>query len=255
MDDAVDPTHAATAPIAPLSSEPHLAKVASLMGDPARANMLSALMDGRALTAAELAAAAGVAASTASAHLTKLAEGGLVALEKQGRHRYFRLAGADVAAALEALDALAARVAPRPVRTGPRQAERRRLRSCYDHLAGAEAVRLIEHLTAIGAVGEGEDDFALTPRGEALLNAIGVDLAAARSKRRAFAPRCLDWSERRAHLGGALGAALMSRFEALGWVRRGPEPRAAAFTPAGAEGLAAWCGFEFAAPQPKPTPR
>ncbi|MEL6977415.1 MAG: helix-turn-helix transcriptional regulator [Pseudomonadota bacterium] len=233
-------------PRTPPTTEPHLAKVASLMGDPARANMLSALMDGRALTAAELAAAAGVAASTASAHLGKLAEGALIAQEKQGRHRYYRLADADVARALEALDVLAARAAPRPVRTGPKDRGKRQLRSCYDHLAGAEAVRLIDHLITIEALREEEEAFSLTPKGEALFTDLGLDLAAERGRRRAFAPRCLDWSERRAHLGGALGAALMTKLEAIGWVERGPEPRAAAFTPAGAAGLEAWCGFTCA---------
>lgn len=216
---------------------PYIAEVAALIGDPARANMLCALMNGRAHTAAELAHVGGVGPPTASAHLSRLLAGGLLAVEKQGRHRYYRLSGVEIAEALEALMALAPSVAPRLRPTGPRDAAMRHCRTCYDHLAGAAAVAIVETLVAQGWLAAGADAFDVTRTGTAGLAALGVDPQAARTGRRRFAPRCLDWSERRSHLGGALGAALLAALEARGWIARVPRSRAVRITPVGEAGL------------------
>lgn len=208
-----------------------LAGTAAAIGDPARASMLDALMDGRALTAAELARVAGVAPQTASGHLARLAEAGLITLEKQGRHRYHRLASPAVAELLEGLRVLAG--AARPV-TGPRDAALRMARTCYDHMAGRLAVSVVDSLTARGQLvmeGEGAE---ITPDGTAFLEHLGV---AARPGRRILCRPCLDWSERRPHLAGAIGAALCARCLELGWVRRREGTRALAITPAGEQGF------------------
>ncbi len=229
-----------------MAEGPYIAEVAALIGDPARANMLCALMDGRAHTAAELAHVAGIGAPTASVHLARLVAGGLLSVEKQGRHRYFCLAGVEIADVLEALTALAPAVAPRLRPTGPRDAAMRHCRTCYDHLAGAAAVAIAEACVARGWLTDGPDAFALTEDGVAGLAALGVDVRAARAGRRRFSPRCLDWSERRAHLGGALGAALLSALEARGWVGRVPRSRVARITLSGEAGLKAALDLDLA---------
>ncbi|WP_342586853.1 helix-turn-helix transcriptional regulator, partial [Methylobacterium aquaticum] len=219
------------------------ARTAALVGDPARAAMLAVLMDGRALTAAELARAAGVTAQTASGHLAKLAEAGLLTVARQGRHRYHRLASSGVARMLEGVMAVAATAVPDPARPpslrppGPRDAALREARTCYDHLAGRLAVVMAESLVARGAVELGEDGGVLTPAGEVFLRGLGVDLDAsartARSRGRVFCRPCLDWSERRPHIAGALGAALLATGLDRGWLRRCEGSRAVAVTPAG----------------------
>ncbi len=215
---------------------PGLAQVASLIGDPARANMLAALMDGRALTASELAAIGGIAAPTASGHLAKLAEGGLLTVARQGRHRYFRLAGADVGHMLETLMELAARQdRPMPPRAVPRIGEAMRAaRTCYDHLAGRLGVAIADGLVARGHLRWEDDGGEVTRAGHVALEALGVRAGASR---RRFCRPCLDWSERRPHLGGAIGAAICARCLELGWVRRQPGTRAVLVTPEGARGL------------------
>ena len=212
---------------------PDIARVASLIGDPARANILSALMDGRALTAGELASAAGVSASTASSHLAKLQEGALVRADKQGRHRYFALAGAEVAEVLEALMGLAQQTGAVRVRTGPREPALREARICYDHLAGAKGVALYDALVARGALAGEGDDLALTPEGRDLLSGFGVEIDDIAGRRRRMCRACLDWSMRRPHLAGAAGAAIWDRMQALGWARREKESRVIRFTPKG----------------------
>lgn len=205
---------------------PNIAEIAALIGDPARANMLTALMDGRALTVSELAGAAGVALPTASGHLTRLERAGLLAAEKQGRHRYLRLSGSDVADTLEALMGLAQRTGAMRVRTGPRDAALREARVCYDHLAGERAVMLAASLAERGLMG----DEALTDAGRAWFAERGFVKGGGR---RPFCRTCLDWSERRHHLGGALGAAILDHAIGQHWATRG-EGRVINFSPRGA---------------------
>jgi DNA-binding transcriptional ArsR family regulator len=217
-----------------------LAETAALVGDPARANMLLALMDGRALTAGELARAAGITPQTASGHLARLGAAGLVAVQRQGRHRYHRLASAAVANLLESLMEVAQSGAGprRVVRTGPREAAMREARTCFDHLAGRLGVALADRLSERGHIELSPEGGAVTDRGLAFFRALGVDLAAApRGGSRVFCRPCLDWSERRLHLGGRVGAALAARCFALGWIRRADGSRAVSLTPAGRRGF------------------
>lgn len=208
---------------------PSISRVAALIGDPARANMLVALMDGRALTVSELAQCAGVALPTASGHLARLSDAGLVVPAQQGRHRYFRLDHGDVAATIELLMGIAERTGAKPVRPGPRDAAMRQARVCYDHLAGERAVRLAEKLVAEGSVTAGEMP-RITDAGRARFDALGVVLPS--HGRRPECRICLDWSERRNHLAGALGAAILQHLLAQGWAKRGPG-RVVAFDAAG----------------------
>ncbi|WP_201862145.1 ArsR/SmtB family transcription factor [Microvirga soli] len=216
---------------------PVIASVAALLGDPARANILTALMDGRALTVSELAEAAGVTLQTASGHLAKLDAANLLTAEKQGRHRYFRLSGPDVAQVLEALMGLAQRTGATRVRTGPRDAALRSARICYDHLAGERGVALLKAARQQGLI-DGDRDLALTTKGRAFFADFGIDLAALEKGRRPVCRACLDWSERHSHLGGALGAALLSRMIDRGWMRR-DTGRVLTFTCEGVEGFEA----------------
>ncbi len=210
---------------------PRIAAIAALIGDPARANMLTALLDGRALTASELAEAGGIAPPTASGHLSRLVDAGLMAVRRQGRHRYFRLSGSDVAEALERLMGLAQRTGALPVRTGPRDAALREARICYDHLAGAKGVAMLDSFRRRGFV-EGEEEIAVTPAGRAFFIGLGLDLGALAKGRRPLCRACLDWSERRAHLGGALGAVLLDLLLDRQWLGRG-HGRELRFSPTG----------------------
>ncbi len=208
-----------------MKAGPDIAMVASLVGDPARANMLTALLSGRALTASELAQEAGITPQTASSHLAKLEAGGLVEPEKQGRHRYYRLTDPDVAGVLEGLAGLAARAGHMRVRTGPKDPALRRARICYDHLAGDLGVQMLESMKAQKLVRQRKQDIELTPDGERFLEKnlqISSDMLA--HPRRPVCKACLDWSERRHHLAGTLGAALMARFAELNWAARDPTP-------------------------------
>jgi DNA-binding transcriptional ArsR family regulator len=219
---------------------PDIALIGSLVGDPARANMLASLMTGRALTATELAQVAGVMPQTASTHLAKLVDGGLLATEKQGRHRYFRLADADVGHALETLMGLAARAGHMRVRTGPRDPEMRHARVCYDHLAGDLGVKLYDRLQARRLIGGDAASLAVTRSGERFFADFGIALDRLHHRRRPLCKACLDWSERRHHLGGSLGAAVLQRMFDLRWARREDDSRAVRFSPRGAEAFAAF---------------
>lgn len=224
-----------------------IAETAALLGEPARTAMLAALLDGRALTAGELAATAGVTPQTASLHLGRLTEAGLLAVERQGRHRYHRLASPAVAQLLEGLmqvaDASPTRRPPR--RTGPADEALRRARTCYDHLAGRLGVALTDALVARGQLELEADGGALTPAGEAFLDRLGLPAPSAAARRgRRFCRPCLDWSERRPHLAGALGAALCAHCFGQGWLRHLPDSRAVAVTPAGQLALARQFGVE-----------
>ncbi len=196
-----------------------------MIGDPARANMLSALMSGKALTSSELAAEAGVTAATASSHLAKLHDAGLVRVRPQGRHRYWALADEEVAHLLESLMGLAARTLKR-VRTGPKDILMRKARVCYDHLAGDYGVRLFASLVEKDVIVERDGGIFLGNASSRFVAEFGLDLKPGRPVCRA----CLDWSERRTHLAGGLGAALLTRFFDLGWARRDPRTRAVRFT-------------------------
>lgn len=212
---------------------PDIAAIGALLGDPGRANMLLSLMDGRALTATELAQAANITAQTASAHLARLEEGGLIVRRKQGRHNYFALANADVGAVIEALMGLAARAGHMRTRTGPRDEDMRRARVCYDHLAGDMGVTLFDSILARGLVVLEGEEAALTGAGEAFFSALGIDLAALPTGRRPLCRTCLDWSARRYHLAGTLGAALLAHMQDKGWARRETNSRVVTFTPKG----------------------
>lgn len=227
---------------------PSIATIAALMGDPARANMLGALMAGRALTAGELAREAGVRAPTASGHLARLSEAGLVLVEAQGRHRYFRLSGPDVAHVLEGLMGLAARTGRLRTRPGPRDPALRQARTCYDHMAGEWAVRLYEGLLADGRLAATEDEVILTAVGRSFFRAEGIDVDALGTSRRPLCRACLDWSERRPHLGGRLGRAILDHAVARRWVRPSTEGRALAITPPGLAALRRWSGDAAAVP-------
>lgn len=219
-----------------MDADPDIARVAALIGDPARSAILQSLLGGLALPATELALRAGVSAQTASAHLQKLTEGGLLAVERSGRHRYYRLGSPEVAHCLEALGALAAPPRDRAAEDEPTRALRL-ARSCYDHLAGRVGVAVTEALIGREYLRPAESGLELTRAGAAWFADLGVEVEAAGRGRRAFARPCLDWSERRPHLAGALGAALLSRLLALDWLARRADGRALRLTVAGRQGL------------------
>jgi DNA-binding transcriptional ArsR family regulator len=216
---------------------PLIAEIAALAGDPARANILTALLDGRALTASELAYAARVTPQTASAHLAKLTEAKLLALAKQGRHRYFRLASPKVAHMLESIMAVAVENQPRYRPLSPQARALRRARVCYDHFAGLLGVGLANFLSQRGYVELDDEGGHVTDAGSRFLDEFGVDLADAAKRRRHFCRSCLDWTERRPHIGGAVGAALANRCFALGWTERDKMLRAIRITAAGERGF------------------
>lgn len=216
---------------------PNLALIASLIGDPARANMLVALLSGQALTASELANHAGITPQTASFHLTRLEEGSLVIPRKQGRHKYFSLASAEVAQHLEGLMAFSELTYGAKRRPGPQDAAMRKARVCYDHLAGEEGVRLFETLVQQKMIAIGPDGLVLTMLGREKLSIFGINIETIENGARRPCRECLDWSERRSHLAGSMGAALLEAFLARRWMRRAPNSRAIILAPKGEEGL------------------
>jgi DNA-binding transcriptional ArsR family regulator len=224
-----------------MSDTTRMATVAALLGDPARANMLTALMDGRALTAKELAFAAHVSPQTASGHLARLTDASLLAAEKQGRHRYFRLASPLVGQMLESVMAVAG-PEPRPPATWRGGDALRTARTCYDHLAGRLGVALADALTEGGHVALSHDGGEVTDRGHAFLCDFGAEPLAGK---RIFCRPCLDWSERRPHIAGRLGAVLAARCLDLHWIERQRDSRAVTITPAGAFGFAEKFGIHL----------
>jgi DNA-binding transcriptional ArsR family regulator len=214
-----------------------MAEVAALVGDPARANILCALLDGRALTAGELAFAAGVSPQTTSGHLAKLHDARLIDLCKQGRHRYYRLTGSHVAQMLESIMTVALTGPPRFQPRSKIDDQIRHARTCYDHFAGQLGVGIADYLIARDHVILGNEAGEVTEAGAAFLMRLGVDLSTARAKRRVFCRPCVDWTERRPHIGGAVGAALAARCFELKWVERVRDGRALTITPAGRRGL------------------
>lgn len=259
---------------------------AALIAEPTRAAMITALLDERPLAAGELARLAGVSPATASAHLARLLNGGLIKMIKQGRHRYYHLAGPEVAAAMEALAHLSATtpVQVRSLRESRDAAALAEARTCYDHLAGRAGVALLEAMLdrgilapapdggqpwnggprGAGATGDGgwpayegrhvraapeaqirPEAFVVTADGASALTSFGLDIGALERSRRRFAGACLDWTERKPHLNGALGAAMTTRLLGLGWIERGSRRRAVRVTPAGCEGLASTFGWSL----------
>lgn len=228
----------------------NIATPAALIGDPVRAAMLQALLDGRAMPATQLAWAAGVTPQSASNHLGKLTDGGLVAVTRQGRHRYYRLAGAQVAQALEALSLLTPTLKALDPPLSPKARRLREARTCYDHLAGRLGVALADAFEREGLLeADGPERYRLTLAGEARLAALGVDLDGIKPNPRGKLRPCIDWTERRRHLAGPLAARLLARFLALGWIERSREDRAAVLTPAGRQGLRDAFGVELAPAQ------
>ena len=212
---------------------PNIARIASLLGDPARADVLTALMADRALTATELAAIAGVTKQTMSAHLSKLVEARLVTVDPLGRHRYFRLADADVAELLESLMGVAFRTGAVRLLASPREPALRKARVCYDHLAGELGVKAFESLLRGGVFVRTADGIRLTEAGVRWFVDLGIDTAGLAAQRRMLCRPCMDWSERRQHLAGALGCALLSRVCELKWAKRDRDSRVIRFTPRG----------------------
>ncbi|RUX01404.1 MAG: ArsR family transcriptional regulator [Mesorhizobium sp.] len=210
---------------------PDIARIASLVGDPARANMLNALMGGTALTASELALEAGVSLPTASSHLSKLMEGGLLTVASQGRHRYYGLAGPQVAGMIEAITGVAEAVGPKRVRPGPRDGAMRIARVCYDHLAGEQAVAMLDRFVDKNILVRDGQEIRLGPSAASHFAAIGIDVYT--KPRRPVCRACLDWSVRRSHLAGTLGAAILDKILAEKWARREKDSRAVVFSPPG----------------------
>ena len=225
--------------------EVDISKVGALLADPARAAMSVALCGEYALPASELAERAGISASTTSIHLAKLMEAGWVELEQHGRHHYYRLTSPQIAKLLEqAMSVVPARTALKPHSERTHQHDQhgdlRPARTCYDHLAGKLGVALTDALVQQGVLEVADKDFILTGQGKVVLQDLGVDVVAAARQRRAFARRCLDWTERRDHLGGALGAAICTIWWEQGWVQRQEQTRALCVTLSGEAQLQSW---------------
>jgi len=236
-----------------MTSNARFAEVAAIAGDPTRAGMLHALMDGRALTASELAHVAGIAPQTASGHLARMTAVGLLTVEKQGRHRYHRLATAAVAHMLESIMQVASELEPARKRlvVGPRDAALRNARTCYDHLAGRLGVALADALVAAGHAELARDGGIVTDTGMAFFARIGMDVTAmsgrpTRKSGRVLCRPCLDWSERRPHLAGMVGAAICTHSFDMGWIRRSEETRAVLITPKGHRVFREEFGFQLA---------
>ncbi|MBE1445851.1 ArsR/SmtB family transcription factor [Paenibacillus sp. OAS669] len=219
-------------------AKPNIVEVAALIGDASRVTMLSEMLGGKALPASELARIARITPQTASSHLAKLVEGGLLSMETSGRHRYYRLAGPEVAYALEALNAIATQKPSQSLKEYDRLKVLRYARTCYDHIAGEVGVRLTDQLLALGMIDRSGRDFVVSERGYERFRKFGIDVDNVKKERRHFARQCLDWSERRHHIAGSLGAAMTNRLFELEWIVRIPGGRAIRVTEAGLNGLA-----------------
>jgi DNA-binding transcriptional ArsR family regulator len=239
-----------------------IAPAAALMADPTRAAILRALLPDRPLAAGELARLAGVSAATASFHLAKLLDGGMIAVARQGRHRYYRLAGHEVATAIEALGLISPPLPVRSLRQSREAAALTQARTCYDHLAGRAGVELLDSLLRHGLLTQDQEQeqdqdgrtswadapasrFDVTGAGARVLDSFGINVGEVRRSRRHFAGACIDWTQRRGHLNGALAAAILSRLFELGWIERGQRRRSVCVTPAGLTGLADSFGVDL----------
>ena len=216
---------------------PDIALLGSLIGDPARANILTALMNGKALTATELASEAGVTLQTTSSHLKKLEDVGLLKQRKQGRHRYFALFDEDVGSVLESLMGLAAKRGLVRTRTGPKDEALRKARICYNHLAGDLGVKIYDSMVASGHLIERNDNIELTESGATFVKELGIDLTTVSKSRRPLCKSCLDWSSRRTHLAGSLGTAFLEHFYKAGWAKRIDGSRVIEFSASGEKKL------------------
>ena len=248
-----------TVPAQPLPYDTDIAQAAALIADPTRAAMLRALLPDRPLAAGELARLAGVSAATASFHLAKLLDGNMIAVARQGRHRYYRLAGHEVAAALEAIGLISPALPVRTLRQSREAAALAEARTCYDHLAGRAGVGLLEAMLGhsllarenskpLGRTERGDSAntrFAVTGAGARTLASFGINVTEVRRSRRHFAGECIDWTQRRGHLNGALAAAITARLFELGWIARGARRRSVVITAAGAPGLADTFGLDL----------
>lgn len=232
----------------PLINEVAISRVGALLADPARAAIVVALCGEHALPAGELAVRASISASTASIHLNRLMEAGWIGLERHGRHHYYRLTSPQVAMLLQQAMSVAATsttpstlsVQDKPARASQPYTTLHTARTCYDHLAGKLGVALTGALMQQGALEIVDKDFILTGQGKTVLQRVGVDVATAAKQRRAFAPRCLDWTERRDHLGGSLGATICRAWLEHGWVQREEKGRALQITRQGVSQMSNW---------------
>jgi DNA-binding transcriptional ArsR family regulator len=239
-----------------------IAPAAALMADPTRAAILRALLPDRPLAAGELARLAGVSAATASFHLSKLLDGGMITVARQGRHRYYRLAGHEVATAIEALGLISPALPVRTLRQSREAAALTQARTCYDHLAGRAGVELLDSLLRHRLLNEEQEPsgrtswadtpaarFEVTGAGARTLSSFGINVGEVRRSRRHFAGTCIDWTQRRGHLNGALAAAILSRLFELGWIERGQgkaaRRRSVCVTPVGLTGLADSFGVDL----------
>jgi DNA-binding transcriptional ArsR family regulator len=228
-----------------MNSSPNVVEVANLIGDPSRLAMLMSLLGGKALPAGDLAHAARISPQTASSHLAKMVEGGLLLHESTGRHKYFRLANREVGHALESLLAIAPSKSVRSLRESYELKTLRHARTCYDHLSGKIGVALTDRLLDMKFLEVTGNDFVLSVEGKESLRNFGVEVDADPRKRRHYARQCLDWSERRHHLAGSLGAAITKRLFELKWIERLPHGRAVRVTNAGIQGLADEFGLQY----------
>ena len=248
-----------TVPAETLPYDTDIAPAAALIADPTRAAILRALLPDRPLAAGELARMAGVSAATASFHLAKLLDGGMIAVARQGRHRYYRLAGHEVAAAIEALGLISPALPVRSLRQSREAVALAEARTCYDHLAGRAGVGLLDGMLRRGLLQEkssGRTDrsdtsavrFEVTGAGAKVLGSFGLNVGEIRRSRRHFAGTCIDWTQRRGHLNGVLAAAITARLFELGWIEHGSSGqrrRSVCVTPSGAEGLALTFGLDL----------
>ncbi|WP_127590468.1 ArsR/SmtB family transcription factor [Paenibacillus lautus] len=220
-----------------MNANSNIAQVASLVSDASRAAILTVLLDGRYHPASELAYMAKIKPQTASFHLSKMVAANLVTVEEQGRHRYYGIRNQEVAQILETLLSITPPVEIRSLNQATEHEAIRQARTCYDHLAGSLGIQLTNSLLSAGVISETENQFTVTEKGEEFFKAFQIDLEQVKRKRRAFTHRCLDWSERRHHLAGALGHALLERLLELNWIQRLPRTRAITITPEGKKGL------------------
>ncbi|MGW8439859.1 ArsR/SmtB family transcription factor [Paenibacillus sp. S33] len=220
-----------------MSTKSNVAMIASLVSEPSRAAILTALLDGRFHTASELAHMAGIKPQTASFHLAKMTEAQVVTVEKQGRHRYYGIQDPEVARVMESFLSIAP---PVPIHSFKHASENEALRlarTCYDHVAGQLGVQLMNFFIQKGILFEDQDGLHITEPGEAFFTDFKIDLKKTRQKRRSFSHKCLDWSERRHHLAGALGSAVLDRLFELHWIERLPTTRAIRVTADGKRGF------------------